>query len=168
MRNAQQYMPTWRHFAAAYTLSVLCCILALCMFVSGWWNLGVLWVSAPGRSAPSPPWYSSLWLGSGGLSYGSTMIDWAAVDRAESCGPWWRAIRGSYPWEWMPRGSSTVDDREWSMPLWIPFTPVAASAALCWRPILRHADRRRRGLCLRCGYDTAPSAGGRCPECGAI
>lgn len=34
-------------------------------------------------------------------------------------------------------------------------------------PRLRHRSRRRRGLCLACGYDLAGNPSGICPECGA-
>jgi hypothetical protein len=42
--------------------------------------------------------------------------------------------------------------------------------ALLWRPIrvaLIQHRRRRRGLCLACGYDLRDIQSDRCPECGA-
>lgn len=32
--------------------------------------------------------------------------------------------------------------------------------------LVRRILRRRRGLCLRCGYDLRGAAHSRCPECG--
>ena len=65
---------------------------------------------------------------------------------------WWF---GSY-------GKTTV-----SAPWWL-VTPICAAypvAAIGRGPFLRRW-RRKRGLCLNCGYDLTGNVSGRCPECG--
>jgi hypothetical protein len=51
------------------------------------------------------------------------------------------------------------------LPHWCAATAVAAAELGALAPTWRRIKRRRRGLCLRCGYDLRFSAG-RCPECG--
>ena len=46
---------------------------------------------------------------------------------------------------------------------------VAAGLCLLYlveRPALGREERRRRGLCVRCGYDLTGNVSGTCPECG--
>ncbi|MCB9854768.1 MAG: hypothetical protein H6818_03700 [Phycisphaerales bacterium] len=55
-----------------------------------------------------------------------------------------------------------------AFPLWAP-TAVFAIYPLFFilsAPILRRRHRRKRGLCVECGYDLSHSTD-RCPECGA-
>ena len=42
---------------------------------------------------------------------------------------------------------------------------VALSVAVAFKP-MRRWRRKRRGLCLDCGYDLTGNASGACPECG--
>ena len=52
------------------------------------------------------------------------------------------------------------------VPLWIPFLLFAAYPTLAFiRGPLRRYRRRKRGLCVTCGYDLRGSPK-RCPECG--
>ncbi|MHC4066867.1 MAG: hypothetical protein ACYSUI_20515 [Planctomycetota bacterium] len=55
--------------------------------------------------------------------------------------------------------------------LWAPFVLFAAwpaIALICFvRGQLRRSRRRRKGLCLRCGYNLTGLPEPRCPECGA-
>src|SRR5207302_538341 len=55
------------------------------------------------------------------------------------------------------------------LPMWLPLA-LAIAAAEWLRRLARRAlraERRRSGLCPRCGYDRR-AAGARCPECGAM
>ncbi len=53
------------------------------------------------------------------------------------------------------------------VPFWMPAALLAAWPLLGWtRPAWIRRRRRRRGLCLRCGYNLTGNTSGRCPECG--
>ena len=52
-------------------------------------------------------------------------------------------------------------------PLWAPFTLLAAFPTLAFvRGPLRRWRRRKRGLCVKCGYNLTGLPEPRCPECG--
>lgn len=53
------------------------------------------------------------------------------------------------------------------IPLWIPFVTFAAypTYAFVQSPSRRYR-RRKRGLCIGCGYDLTGNVSGTCPECG--
>ena len=52
-------------------------------------------------------------------------------------------------------------------PLWAPAVLFATypTIALARGPVRRYR-RRKRGLCIRCGYDLTGNVSGTCPECG--
>ncbi len=51
--------------------------------------------------------------------------------------------------------------------LWPPFALFAIYPVIAFtRGPLRRHRRRRRGLCLQCGYNLTGNVTGRCPECG--
>jgi hypothetical protein len=54
-----------------------------------------------------------------------------------------------------------------AVPYWAPFTLASLHPLARRLAASRRASRRRRGLCVDCGYDLRAS-GARCPECGAI
>ncbi len=57
----------------------------------------------------------------------------------------------------------------YQIPLWPLALPALPALWVLSRDTLRacrKARRRRRGLCLRCGYDLTGNVSGRCPECG--
>ena len=58
------------------------------------------------------------------------------------------------PWSWEAR-----------MPLWPVVAVTAVLPAFRFRKAWRRHRRRKRGLCLTCGYDLRASSE-RCPECG--
>ena len=70
------------------------------------------------------------------------------------------------------RGRISDDRRIWAdcqvicVPLWMPFVIFSAYPTIAFiRGPLRRYRRRKRGLCVTCGYDLRGSPG-RCPECG--
>jgi hypothetical protein len=64
-------------------------------------------------------------------------------------------------------GSTTgpTDSFAISLPLWPAVLLISAAAYLSARRVRRISERRRKGLCLNCGYDLR-YAQLRCPECG--
>lgn len=59
-----------------------------------------------------------------------------------------------------------------TFPIWMPFalSCIPPLTILVTRPIarrLRIRRRRRRGLCMQCGYSLRGNVSGVCPECGA-
>ncbi len=70
--------------------------------------------------------------------------------------------------DWSPRMVTTSTGllAAISIPLWIPGVVFGLSVLVC-RPIhyLRRRKRKKRGLCIKCGYDLRGSPE-RCPECG--
>ncbi len=52
-------------------------------------------------------------------------------------------------------------------PFWIPFLVFGVYPAVTFvRGPLRRWRRRRKGLCVRCGYNLRGNVSGVCPECG--
>ncbi|UCC31604.1 MAG: hypothetical protein JSU86_04855 [Phycisphaerales bacterium] len=56
---------------------------------------------------------------------------------------------------------------ELRLPLWLPFILFATypTVAFVHGPVRRYR-RRRKGLCIRCGYNLTGNMSGVCPECG--
>lgn len=53
------------------------------------------------------------------------------------------------------------------VPLWMPLVVFGSYPAIAFiRGPLRRWRRRKRGLCIRCGYDLEGNISGTCPECG--
>lgn len=52
------------------------------------------------------------------------------------------------------------------LPLWMMLLSLGWLPFLLVRNRLRSLRRRRRGLCLKCGYNLQGNTSGRCPECG--
>jgi hypothetical protein len=76
----------------------------------------------------------------------------------------------------MPLGAPATDWRFRSLTVIIPLTvPLASSimslmaygmATLLFGPRAVQKRRRKKGLCLTCGYDLQGNVSGVCPECG--
>ena len=53
------------------------------------------------------------------------------------------------------------------LPLWLPLVLFAIYPMTVFvRGPCRHYRRRRKGLCVKCGYDLTGNVSGVCPECG--
>ena len=61
----------------------------------------------------------------------------------------------------------SVDSRLWFPLWWLVGLSLAYPFVAFIRGPLRRYRRRRRGLCLKCGYDLTGNVSGVCPECGA-
>ena len=58
-------------------------------------------------------------------------------------------------------------ERSLRIPLWLPLALFSATPTVALiRGPLRRYRRRKRGLCLKCGYNLTGNVSGRCPECG--
>lgn len=69
---------------------------------------------------------------------------------------------GTLWWPWYRIGV-----RYWSVhfPLWMPTLLFAILFPYVYLPLYRRRKRRRKGLCLTCGYDLTGNVSGLCPEC---
>lgn len=69
---------------------------------------------------------------------------------------------------WIPR-SYFHSGHLWgvNVPLWLPFLLLSAypTIALVRGPVRRYR-RRRKGLCIKCGYNLSGNVSAVCPECG--
>jgi hypothetical protein len=72
-------------------------------------------------------------------------------------------------WSASPSTCPVCRCTRYQIPLWPLALPALPALWVLSRDILRTcrtARRRRRGLCLHCGYDLTGNVSGRCPECG--
>ena len=54
-------------------------------------------------------------------------------------------------------------------PLWVPLSALSTPPAIALiRGPVRRWRRRRKGCCVRCGYDLTGNVTGVCPECGGV
>lgn len=84
------------------------------------------------------------------------------------------AAAGYRAWEpsnwlgWYSRGSQGYQRYEWFFVRHTVTIPIAVYLVFAFlRPLIRHLYRRRRGLCLTCGYSLTGLSEPRCPECGS-
>jgi hypothetical protein len=71
------------------------------------------------------------------------------------------------PWRWRPVVTISQEKVSVGVPFWMPFSLAIAAASALLVPLAVRASRRRRGRCVRCGYDRSGVANqGACPECG--
>lgn len=88
---------------------------------------------------------------------------------------WWPQVPGVSAFRYRRFGIEVVRSLplipdEWihlSIPFWQPTAALLAYPIfmLATRPI-RHRWRRKRGICVRCGYNLTGNISGVCPECG--
>ena len=68
---------------------------------------------------------------------------------------------------WYPRIHRVGGIAVVTVPLWLTTIILGAWPAVAlWRGPFRRWRRRRRGLCLKCGYNLAGTVSGVCSECG--
>jgi hypothetical protein len=80
-----------------------------------------------------------------------------------------RPFFGELPLIWFPRRVQVQGVRGFGIPLWMIFLLFAAyPIATFSRAPIRRWRRRRKGLCVECGYDLTGNVSGVCPECGAV
>ena len=84
----------------------------------------------------------------------SYQIQWSQIHRPSSCPPFGAGNPLLY------RGF--VRTRTWTVSTIFAAYPMLAF----FRGPLRHWRRRRKGLCLKCGYNLEGNVSGVCPECG--
>ena len=78
----------------------------------------------------------------------------------------WAMIEGRSP-RFVPWMHQTPSVLLASVPLHLVFILFAAYPALAFiRGPLRRYRRRKRGLCIKCGYNLTGLTEPRCPECG--
>ena len=68
----------------------------------------------------------------------------------------------------MPYQGGRFLNRRLFMPPWVPVVLFATYPTLAFiRGPLRRYSRRRKGWCVKCGYDLTGNVSGVCPECGS-
>jgi hypothetical protein len=97
---------------------------------------------------------------------GDLPLDWIG-----SRGQWWEelgfayrhTISGAFPTIAFPKPDDLwiVTAPHWPFVLLLGVGPLIA-----YRRLARHRRRKRKGLCLNCGYDLQGITSARCPECG--
>ena len=106
-----------------------------------------------------------------------TLLGWVGNEDDSEARGWSEEFGGfevgvAYGW------SRTVDESRMTamrvrkrfirLPLWMPLLLLATYPAIAFiRGPLRRWRRRRKGLCLKCGYSLTGNVSGVCPECGA-
>ncbi|MCH7813010.1 MAG: hypothetical protein IID40_03220 [Planctomycetes bacterium] len=87
--------------------------------------------------------------------------------------PWYAQFEayrtGTYtPWKALPSFDfSTPGMWNFTFPIHLPLLALLAIVTYPLLPFALRRNRRKRGLCLKCGYDLTGNTSGVCPECGA-
>ena len=70
---------------------------------------------------------------------------------------------------WLPSVGRFTFGSVLVVPFWIPVASLLVYPAIAFirGPLLRWR-RRRKGLCLKCGYNLTGNESGKCPECGSF
>ena len=99
-----------------------------------------LWIAEPGVFTPTDSWTSS----------------------------WYRGLDGSpIRWDFTMHRGSTGGVVVMAIPFWsVALGGITLGVGVFGYPTLRRTRRRRRGRCLKCGYDLAGTVDEVCPECG--
>ncbi len=103
----------------------------------------------------------------GHFQYLHTDQPWAERTDGENYRMGWQVMGyhgfGTLWWPWF-----TLDPTYWTVhiPLWMPTVVFVFLFPYVYLPLHRMRKRRRKGLCLKCGYDLTGNVSGVCPECG--
>lgn len=126
--------------------------LMLAWAASGWWSYGV----RVGGGARLGIGHGLIRLQNGGLSF-----------RFQDITTGLETNLGVHKWRWWGHWHSDPGAWEVAAPLWALIVIAAAGTALRFWRIHRAAARRRRGRCVKCGYELQGlKSKGPCPECG--
>ncbi len=144
----------WWWAAAVLTGILLISIPASFTWIFGWTDAGCRYylylehgmlcgnpnAVPPGTLAPSLPWYGHFQI------YRSPIYEpWRALPQFDFSGP------GSW---------------RFKFPMHLGLVVLIPVLVLPLLPGTIRRERRKRGLCVKCGYDLTGNVSGRCPECG--
>ncbi|MCH8966496.1 MAG: hypothetical protein IID43_02365 [Planctomycetes bacterium] len=80
---------------------------------------------------------------------------------------YWRRLGFSFSADVLPGGNPPYSHWFLAIPLWCPIVLFAAYPTIAFiRGPVRRRRRRKRGLCVKCGYDLTGNVTGVCSECG--
>jgi hypothetical protein len=176
-------------------LSLLVCVSTCALWVRSYWHGDRVDAFVKGSAyRQTPVWMGAFVSGNGGFGISEAHSNtyyvheetWRRVlertpERARS---YYRAQPAVYPqwtagesqWRWAGFQWTRIERRDptsWSiqrsivLPYWLPCLITAIAPAIWLWARLARSRRRRRGLCLSCGYDLTGNESGTCPECGA-
>ncbi len=114
-----------------------------------WFRLGDYYI-AVNRGALECFWYAGTYAG----------LEWERVPEGIN----WYGFFG-FDMLLVPGLYRTPHSHGFLVPLWIPTILLSSPLWLPYIPWYRRRERKKLGLCAKCGYDLRGSKG-RCPECG--
>jgi len=131
-----------------------------------------------GRSSPRTPWHIRFddephLIACPGFIFRDGSVCWNSQDMASAAkrSPFglgvvikqWRGFVVFY----VPAAVTGRGHLQLRFPLWVPFVlfSIYPTIAFVRGPYRRHR-RRKKGLCLKCGYNLTGNVSGVCPECG--
>jgi hypothetical protein len=129
----------------------------------------VLTLAAVGTAAS---YFASIWFGFGYCNFGVrgdnsiAVFEGAVIFLKGKADP--SGFRGWYhPADRFILLPQRIDSYSVTVPLWIPLVVCGTYPTIAFiRGPLRRWRRRRKGLCLRCGYNLMGNVSGVCSECG--
>jgi len=96
-------------------------------------------------SEGNPQWNTGQEIGDGGAGF------------------YFRSVKVAFPWQ----GDYLARERyELHLPPWVAIALLLAYPAIFVPRQARNLLRRKRGLCVKCGYNLTGNTSGICPECG--
>ncbi|UCE58112.1 MAG: hypothetical protein JSU63_11765 [Phycisphaerales bacterium] len=110
--------------------------------------------------------YNAVYAGCGEV----LLLDMTLDTNGRECFPGWHWVGSGcaeYRFFRLPRYSNRLSQRKLTLPFWVPILVFATYPTIAFirGPLLRRR-RRRKGLCIVCGYDLTGNVSGVCSECG--